>query len=430
MLSLATACLALSPLLATPQGEPWKQSELEELSRRLQGEVAELRGARFVRDVAVKVASKDDLIEYMKRRMQEDEPPEKLAADETIAKLLGLFPADKDVLEETFALLESQVGGFYDPPSNTFYLMEGMPRGFAAPILAHELIHALDDQLYDIDAQMQARKDNSDAMQAYRFVVEGSGTAGGNGWTMAHMDQVDMSGFQDLMDAQQEGLLRAPSFLWKPLLGAYMQGSAFLARTDNVLIAQTKPLVPQDVAAAFTDLPRSTEQVLHPEKYWNPEQRDEPRGVTFETEALPSGWSVLREDTFGELGLAQVVEAGQQQVLDMSNPLSILAIEYTNAVAEGWGGDRVVLASDGQGYWLRLVTCWDSELDAAEFYGAMTVQRGLFASAARALSEDDSGVELSYGAEPDQVVLTIWSGVKRSTQRRLERGLGFSVAPP
>jgi hypothetical protein len=408
---------------APAQAGPWKQSELEALSKRLQKDVETLRGETFRRDVSVKVATKADLVEYMKRRLQEEEPPEKLAADELVSKLLGLFPHDRDLIADTFALLESQVGGFYDPPSDTFWLMEGMPRGFAAPILAHELIHALDDQLFDIDGQMRERKDDGDALQAYRFVVEGSGTAGGNRWTIEHMDEIDMSGLQDMMDEQQASLLSAPPYLWKPLLGAYLQGAAFLARADSMLAGQMAELVPADVSAAFRDLPLSTEQVLHPAKYWDPAQRDDPRPVTYALGELPEGWSVRREDTFGELGLAQVADAGRGETLDLSNPTALLSISFTHPTAEGWGGDRMILLGDGTGAWLRLVSVWDSERDAGEHYAMLLYQSKLFEAAATALGGKESGVEIAYGASPDEVVLTIWSGVERRDRRKLERAV-------
>lgn len=424
---------ALAAARAPAQEAPWKQSELEDLSKRLQQDVETLRGETFRRDVSVKVATKADLVEYMKRRLQEEEPPEKLAADELVAKLLGLFPHDRDLMADTFELLESQVGGFYDPPSNTFWLMEGMPRGLAAPILAHELIHALDDQLFDIDAQMNARKDDGDALQAYRFVVEGSGTAGGNRWTIDHMDEVDLSGLQ-AMEEQQASLLRAPPYLWKPLLGAYLQGATFLARADSMLTGQMARLVPADVSAAFRDLPRSTEQVLHPEKYWDPEHRDEPRKVAFALDALPEGWAVLREDTLGELGLAQVADAGRGETLDMSSSAAMAAammsLSFTHPAAAGWGGDRMLLLGDGGGAaWLRLVSVWDTERDAGEHYAMLLFQSKLFETAAAALGGEDSGVEVEYGASPDEVVLTIWSGAERRDRKKLERSVTHTAQP-
>lgn len=421
---------ALAAARAPAQDGPWKQSELEALSARLQVDVAKLRGESFRRDVSVKVATKADLVEYMKRRLQEEEPPEKLAADELLAKLLGLFPHDRDLMADTFALLESQVGGFYDPPSDTFWLMEGMPRSLAAPILAHELIHALDDQIFDLDAQMNARKDDGDALQAYRFVVEGSGTAGGNRWMLTHLEQIDMSGYQDLMDEQQASLLSAPPYLWKPLLGAYLQGSTFLGRADSLLAGLQAELVPADISAAFRDLPRSTEQVLHPDKYWDPAQRDDPRAVTYAVGALPEGWGVRREDTFGELGLAQIADAGSGEKLDLSNPTALMSLSFTHPTAEGWGGDRAILLGDGKnGAWLQLVSVWDTERDAGEHYAMLLFQSKLFETAAEALGGEDSGVEVEYGAAPDEVVLTIWSGVERRDRRKLERAVTHTAQP-
>lgn len=428
LLSLCAALpLAVLGLLSTSraavQGEGWTQQELEALSRKLQADVEELRGEEFRRDVAVKLASKTDLVDYMKRRLQDEEPPEKLAADETIAKLLGLFPHDRDLMADTFALIESQVGGFYDPPSDTFYLMEGMPRGLAPAILSHELIHALDDQIYDLDRLLKERISSTDAAQAYRFLAEGSGQAGGTEWLKRHAAEIDVSALGD-MQKQQEDLLRAPPYLWKPLLGAYLQGAAFVTRSRSPAAALQAAFDPQDVRRAFESPPRSTEQALHPQKYWDPAQRDEPRAVAFEVGELPRGWRELRQDTLGELGLAQVVEAGRAAQFDLA---AMLSISFTNAASQGWGGDRVILLGDDESWWLVLATVWDSERDAAEFYGALTVQVPAIEAAAKGLQRRNSDVELRYGDAPDQVVLRVRCGVKRSAAEALESALRFSV---
>jgi hypothetical protein len=181
------------------------------------------------------------------------------------------------------------------------------------------------------------------------------------------------------------------------------------------------------VSAAFRDLPRSTEQVLHPERYWDPALRDEPRKVLFELGPLPTGWDVRREDTLGELGLAQVADAGRGETLDLSNPMALLSISFTHPAAAGWGGDRMLLLGDGKGAWMRIVSVWDSERDAGEHYAMLLYQSQLFETAAKALGGEDSGVELAYGASPDEVVLTIWSGVERRDKRKLERAVTYTA---
>ncbi len=369
----------------------------------------------------------------MKHRTEEMEPAEKLAADERIAKLLGVIDPGMDMLATTYRLLEDQVGGFYDPPSKTFYLMESMPKGLAGSILSHELVHALDDQLYDLDDDAQALDENSDAALAYHCVVEGSGMVGMMQWTMRHAESIDLSGSDDLMSAQMESLQGAPEWLWKPIVASYFQGQIFLARATGLIAAQSKPVPGSDIQRAFRDPPRSTEQVLHPEKYWDPERLDLPRGVALEIGELPEGWKVRRQDTLGEMLLALVATPSSARgKVDLSNPFSILGLGFTSDVAAGWGGDRLVLLEGPAASWLRLATVWDSEREASEFYGAMSVLLPELESTAKALAgqaegRTRSGAELSYGSEPDQVVLTVWTGSPRSDLRALDRAVKLVV---
>src|SRR5262245_35715467 len=68
-------------------GQTWSQSELEDLAKRIEGEVEELRGAKFVRPVPVRIATHEDLREFVRKYFEVLDPPERRAADETIAKL-------------------------------------------------------------------------------------------------------------------------------------------------------------------------------------------------------------------------------------------------------------------------------------------------------------------------------------------------------
>ncbi len=436
--AIPLALLAICPGPSRAQddrvdSQVWTQAELESLSSRIQAEVEGLRGERFREPVSVKVADRNTLVEYLKQRVEQEEPPEKLAADERIAKLLALAPPDMDLLAESYRLLESQVAGFYDPPTKTFYLMESMPKGIGGFILSHELVHALDDQLFGIDQIGKALGDDTDALSAYHAVVEGSGTSGMTLWLKRHLGEVDLSGFLSMQEEVNASLARAPAFLWKPMLAAYVQGEGFLGRGRSLLASQDDPVENADIRAAFEHPPRSTEQVLHPEKYWNPLQSDEPRLLGFDLGSLPDGWKVQRQDTLGELMLAIVASARDAPPIDLN---AMLGIGFTNEAVTGWGGDRLVLLGKDGASWLRLATEWDSERDAAEFYGALSTQVPAIEAACRSLAEgmgqrrSRAGAELSYGDRPDQVVLTVWAGAARSDVRRLDRAVTATVDAP
>lgn len=427
LLALATAPLAL-PSQDDPA--PWTQEELEALSAEISGQLEELRGERFVRPVEVRVASSEDLIEYMKERLAKTETPEKLAADEAVAKLLGVIPVDMNLIEATFELIESQVGGFYDPDSDSFSLMEQLPRGIAPTILAHELDHALDDQLYGIDQKLLPVAHLTDASLAFSSVVEGSGMNVMTQWQARHGDAVDVDAMMAMQEASQAGLAEAPMWMWKPLMAVYMRGSCFLTRTDSMLTGLAAAATPEDIRAAFERPPRSTEQVLHPEKYWDPEQLDEPVAVKIETDELPGGFELQRADVLGELALATVLTPGSASMgLDVSNPVAALSVPYTSVLAEGWGGDALVLLGDGEGRYLRLVTVWDSARDAGEFYGGLQAVLPGMRAAAEALSDRKShaGVEAAYGERDDVVVLSSWHSVDSRDRRKLERALRWTL---
>src|SRR5262249_48545215 len=153
----------------------------------------------------------------------------------------------------------------------------------------------------------------------------------------------------------------------------YLCGPAFLTRTNSLFVGRRETTA-ADVEHAFRSPPRSTEQVLHPEKYWD--HADEASTIEIPTDGLPDGWSVARDDTLGELLLGILCTPPEERGgLVVSNPLAPLGVHFTNELAEGWGGDRIVLLANGAARFLELVTRWDSERDAAEFYGALLVLR-------------------------------------------------------
>jgi hypothetical protein len=414
-----------------PAEEKWTQAELESQTRAIMADLERLRGKKFLRPVEVRVSSKEELLTYIKLREDKTTPPEQFAADELIAKLLGALAPDVDLRARMYAMLEAQVGGFYDPDSDSFSLMEWVPRGLTKIILAHELDHALDDQLADIDGTLKKIGDRTDAILAYHSVVEGSGTAVMTQWMLQAGDSSSMASLSESQQKEILSMANAPEWLWKPMMGLYTVGAAFLGKTSSWATAGAKPLDPTALETAFREPPRSTEQVLHPDKYWNETQRDEPRRIRFETDKLKD-WKVRREDTLGELLIAIVTTPpALRNQTDFANPMALLGIRFTNEIAAGWGGDGLLLLENGPARLLRWVTVWDTEKDAGEFYGAMSQQQPALLAAAKTLgtgsSSDDCGATVEYGESKVEVVLTVYLGTSRAELKRTLRGLTHSI---
>src|SRR5262245_49247030 len=180
-----SAATALSPILQdAPAGasKPWTQAELESVSNEIKADIEAMRGMKFTRPVKVQLADRSTFFKYMRKREEVSEPPERQARDETIIKMLGLIAPDADLSALRDELLGQQVGGFYDPGSDAFYLIESFGGDLARVILAHELTHALDDQHFDFDDHITKLGMSSDAEWAYWAVIEGSGSSAMNQW--------------------------------------------------------------------------------------------------------------------------------------------------------------------------------------------------------------------------------------------------------
>lgn len=350
------------------------QAELEAVAAEVQADIEKLRGAKFHEPVPVKIADRAALLAYFKERSALETTPERERFSEAVFKLLGLVPADMDLHAVTEEFLASQVGGFYDPPTKTFHIVDSFNAQLGRVIMSHELVHALDDQLYDLDATFQRLKEDTDASQAFWSVCEGSATYTMTAWALSNRSRIDakvLAEVEELTSASTDGV---PAIVWKPAFAAYFAGQGFVSagaakpRHKRGTEEAAAPSYTQQLERAFLTPPASTEQILHPEKYWDATQRDDPRAIEFDVSRVPEGWTVLGTDTLGELRLALLTTPLDERTnVDAKNALAVMSLAYTNDAAEGWDGDRVVLLAHGDAQLLQLVTAWDTEDDASEF---------------------------------------------------------------
>jgi hypothetical protein len=146
-----------------------------------------------------------------------------------------------------------------------------------------------------------------------------------------------------------DNLDRAPLAIREAMIFPYRAGFGFIAA-----LRRRQPWSAVD--AAFARPPRSTEQIIHPERYF---AGDQPVPVLATTTAALSGYSIVHSTVWGELGFGLWLR---------SHGIDELGAEEA---AAGWGGDRViVLARPGDKRVTRAVgiarTEWDSEADAIE----------------------------------------------------------------
>src|SRR5438552_11426568 len=138
-------------------------------------------------DVKRRMASRDEVVSYLKKNMAEDKDVQRFRRTELVLKKFGLLPKDYDLQSFLVSLLQEQVAGYYDAKTKTVNLLDWVQPDLQRPVLAHELTHALQDQSFNLDKwlkrgaeDLDTKKDltpdditkdeNSEARQA---VVEG-----------------------------------------------------------------------------------------------------------------------------------------------------------------------------------------------------------------------------------------------------------------
>ena len=352
-------------------------------------QVSEYRGLDVLGDVPIETADAEAARTYTMERLFSLSSEEELQAQARVAKLLGLLAPQIDLLELVVTFVQDQAGGFYDPVRGQIFVLPGFSGALARAVLAHELTHALDDQRYNLQASMEARSEDADALAAFHAVMEGSAMVVQEQWSREQLSMDELLEVARESAGQSAELFGAPAFLWRPLLCSYLQGTAFLKRAPDAQRAATRSADPIDVARAFANPPQSTEQILHPEKYWDDEQVDVPTRVRVEPVA-DSGWDFVHADGLGELGLAELF-------LDSDAPPvgAMLTIRFVHPATEGWDGDRFALFEREGAEFLAGWIVFDSEAEAEEFEAAFDAgPRASIERAAQRLGDETGGVRL------------------------------------
>lgn len=348
-----------------------------------------VRGLAFEEEVKTEVVSPAETRALFEKAFDKELPPEKMAKMEETMRAFGLLEPDQSLRTILTGALVDLVGGFYDPDVKTLYLIEGMP--MQRIVAAHELTHALQDQHFrigDMQKALQKAPADADRDAALLALIEGDasvammevfqGEAQANP-AMALRALLEVLASPGMALGQLGAMQDMPDALLYQTMFSYEEGAEF------VRVTRTRKGWP-GVDAMFKDPPVSTEQILHPEKYLAAE-RDLPKKV--EAPKAPEGWTVLDEDTMGELGIRAYLRHFVENA-------------EADRAGAGWGGDRFALFAKGKERLLLWKTVWDSKEEALEFSKALIRAQekryGKESKRAR-VSVMDTAVELRDGPE-------------------------------
>lgn len=326
----------------------------EEIARVL-ATLSEITGFEVKRPVPGESMSREAWKDWLEAELKRRVKPEEIRAEELVLRKFGLAPAGFDLKQTTIDLLTEQAAAFYDHRKKKMVFVEGATGMGQSAVLGHELSHALADQHFPLGRFIDAPNKTDDGQTARMAVVEGQAM-----WLMIELPLRAMNMSLRTNPAPLEMAMRmttaqgmfpvfekVPLYIRETLLFPYREGALFQQKV-------VEKMGTEGFRAVLKDPPVSTQQVIHPERYFEKVMPTSPPLPPFER---GKGWKRLTDGNLGELDLRLLLE----QYAHDAEAARALAARLRGAQYDLWE-DRAKSAAV-----LRWSAEWDSEEAAASF---------------------------------------------------------------
>jgi len=355
----------------------------------IEAAVVEMRDLEEMQPISPTFISRQEMMVYQSDRFDRDYPADQVAAQAQVWAAFDLIPDPYDLEGVLRSMYIRQVIGLYENETDTLYIMPDISSGtfdlFAEVTYAHEYALALQDQHTNLATLLDRAQLNDDEFLARQALVEGTASQIANDYflTLPSTDNEIWSILTRDLRGQGETWYSRPLFILLTFPTPYLYGIAYVDGLREYGGWKA-------VDAAFARPPRSTEQILHLEKYFDD---DEPTVIHLPplTDTLGAGWHLVKANTLGELQLGYVLDVQ-------------LSASVSEQAAIGWGGDAYALYANGDEELLVLSTVWDSELDREEFVDAYQ----LYTELREGQPSARSGEAETWWESPSRTVVLTW----------------------
>lgn len=310
----------------------------------LQKIVVQIGKLPFAVEVPVKYVAKKQLEAYIGAKIEEEYPAKLSEKEGVFLYLMGFSDRRIDPRGIRKKILVNNARAVYDRRTKELLVLHEYRKVdmMSGMILLHELRHAVQDGHFDLKQTLGDLSDFDDRKLAVLSAFVGDAAfisvqfSGFNAGMMSStFDSDPMISFSPIGNTAQ--LYKAPEVVKQQLIMPYIYGLRFVTT-----VFQKKKW--KALNRILASPPESTEQVLHPEKYF---KRDAPVEVTVEYK--PDGLPVYHSGVIGEHYLNILLMDAKQS-------------GYEDRAA-GWGGDTFIIYGNAASYFL----IWKSKWDKAKY---------------------------------------------------------------
>lgn len=378
--------------------QPLTEAELDELVARTAARVEALRCLTFDEvpptEMRTRAQHRDDI------EAQFDETVTQADADFQNAQLATTLIAGQstDAIELQLDVQTAFPAAFYDTETEFIgFITENPDRVELDQVtLAHELLHALQDQQFELGAIFE--EPTTDGFTSSLAVVEGDAVL----VEERYRENCQAGAWVDDCLTQVPGKPEIPS--WPLTLEQ-------LAAYNTPLVEQTDETEGWDgVNALFDEMPVSTVEAIYPERYGSYERPD----LTVEDRSDEAWDRVEPEETdhdiLGQHTLTAILVApffeSEDEIVDIDEFAGPFGtdFDYGHPVTEGWEGDRFHAYTDGEdtaGVWQLAWEDADAAATFADAFGDLAEHRGGTDRGNVYTFEDSDEYEMALGVERD-----------------------------
>jgi len=320
--------------------------------RPIEEAITRIRGLEFSHPVIYDSLSRAGIKKVIEQKLSE------LYSDEDFKNIarglsaFGLLDPGYPLKQKYIDLLGEQIAAFYDQHQHKLFMFEdaSLHNTQNRVVLAHELTHALQDQNFGLLKMPLEIKNDDDLALATSALIEGDATLAMSDFMMKNISMQSLTdSLSGMVSQSMDQIQKSPRYLREMLMFPYLHGQKFCMalKTRGGYAA---------VSEAFRNPPRSSSQILHPEKYLD-EPREEPVRVEL-GDTTVNGKKPLDDNVLGEMGVRILLEQWGQAATAADS-------------ASGWRGDRYLVFGDGPDTELEWKTVWNSREDADKFLRAL-----------------------------------------------------------